>query len=208
MKFIKLIVTNSHIVFQRLLFLMLCILFSLPCLAQNENAQTKEIPNLIQSIDTTTPQVLSLPDHLLNEKGGCCIEYDKQVLSSTDKALCRIIQPEEQIEKMTDIADSITACIQNCTEKIENYFKDKKQEIKQLWNTHHTIMRFRMCWIRSAGGYISISNHLLRLKKSSATLPKLKPELQCICRSFPLFINTCQRTVPMQHFIPPNHLII
>ena len=167
MIFVNFIVTNSHIVIQRLLFLMLCILFSLPCLAQNENAQTNEIPNLIQTIDTTTLQILSLSDHLFNEKDCLKNTYDKQVIIQTDTAIKGIIQQQEQLKQMTDIADSITACIQNFTGKIESYFKDKKLEIKQLWNTHHAIMGSRVCWIRSAGGYINISNHLLRLKKSN-----------------------------------------
>lgn len=208
MIFIKLIVTNTHIVIQRLMFLMLFILFSLPCLAQTEKAQTNEIPNLIQTIDTTTSQILSLPDHLFNEKDCWKNKFDKQVIIQTDIALSGILQQQEQLIHKTDIADSLTAWIQNCTKKIESYFKDKKLEIKQYWNTNRATIRFRMCWIRSAGGFISISNHLLRLKMSFASLPKLKPELQCICRSFPPFINTYQRTVPLQRFIPPNHMII
>jgi hypothetical protein len=208
MIFIKLIVPNTHIVFQHLLKVMLCILFSLHCLAQNENIQTNMVPNLNQFISTTKSQKLSLPDHLSNEKDWCNNKYNKQVIIPTNKALNKIIQQQEQLIQMTSKIDSVTACMQNCTKMIVCYLKDRKSEIKQFLNTYRSIKRLRTSWRRSVGGCISISNHLLRIKKQSATLFKMKPELHSICRNCPPFIDTYQNAVLIQQFVPPNHLII
>jgi multidrug efflux pump subunit AcrB len=89
-----------------------------------------------------------------------------------------------------------------------NYLKDRQPEIKQLCNTYKFPIYLKANWIRSAGGFISTTQHSLRLKKHSAILPKYRPKIQSICRSLMPSINTCQKIVPPQHFIPPRRLTI
>lgn len=170
MIFIKFKLTNTYNAFQRLLFFMLCILLSLSCLAQNKTTQTDEHPNINQTIDTTKTSLsfLKNPDTL-------SVSSHKTPEQLTD-SYARIKDVEAKL---------------NFTEMIKSYLKDRQLELKQLWNTYRTTISLRKSWIRSAGGCITITKHLLHLKKHSGTLPKLRPKLQCLCRSFPPSINTC-----------------
>lgn len=181
MIFIKFKLTNTYNAFQRLLFFMLCILLS------SSVYINPKVPH--SSIEKFTTKTCLF---FLKNPGTLSV-------SSSNTA--------EQLTDVHAMIKDVEAKL-NYTETIRNYLKDRQPEIKQLCNTYQVPINLKANWIRSAGGCISITKHSLRLKKHSAILPKYRPKLQSICRSFPPSINTCQKMVPWQHFIPPKYLTI
>ena len=178
---IKFEIANRYRAFQRLLILMLCVLLS------SSVYTNPKVPH--SSIEKFTTKTCLF---FLKNPGMLSVSSSNIAEQLTD-AHAMIKDAEAKL---------------NYTETIKNYFKDRQTELNQLCIIYCSSINLRANWIRSSGGCISINKHLLRLKKHSAILPKYRPKLQSICRSFSPSINPCQKMAPWQCFIPPKHLTI